>query len=170
MVTPNHQNTSRPGHYHPARSGTVIPNVRLKLCKLPSHMKLQRSWILPRATVSKAFCTSWSLAPCLDRDQPPYMTPGLGASPEKVPAPQHWCPWVAATITEQGICTSHSCTASNNPYKTTVLAMRLANWEKHIHSKLSVWLTVLLQPRWKHLILSLQHFSSKQKDIVGSVK
>lgn len=48
--------------------------------------------------------------------------------------------------------------------------MRLANWEKHTHSKLSVWLTVLLQPRWKSLILSLQHFSFKQKDIVGSVK
>lgn len=104
----------------------------------------QRSWILPRATVSKAFCTSWSLAPCLDRDQPPSMAPGLGASPEKVPVPQHWCPWVAAAITEWGICTSHSCTANNKLYKTTVLVMRLANWEKHTHSKPSIWLTVLL--------------------------
>lgn len=39
VVTPNHQNTLRPGHYHPAESGTVIPKVRLKWFKLPSHMR-----------------------------------------------------------------------------------------------------------------------------------
>lgn len=142
VVAPNHQNTPRPGLHCPTESRAEIPEVMVKWFTLPSHIRAaQRSRILLKPTPGKAFCTSRTLAPCSVRYWLPssstILAVGRGTS-----APSTGVLGQQLPAAEQGICTSHSCTANNKLYKAIMLVMRLPTWEKHTHSKLADWFSL----------------------------